>query len=654
MAASVIGALRVTLGLDSAQFQRGTQHAGRSIAQLREGLVAVSAAMAAVGTAAFLMVRQTAQAANEIARQAQISNTSTDRFQRMAAAARTVGIEQDKLADILKDVNDRVGDFLQTGGGPMADFFENIAPQVGVTAEMFRDLSGADALQLYVDTLERAGLSQAEMTFYLEAMASDATALIPLLADGGAEMERLGDAAALAGGIMSASLIEKSAQFQEASNELTAGLAGIRNEIAEVLMPVFTDLMNFISTTVLPIVSSVVSRVGEWIEAFRDLPGPVQEAVGAVAAVLGVGGPLLVALAAVKVAVMGLIGATGPIGLFILAATAVVTAWQMFGDDIRAAVGGALDWLGEKFDWVVGKVQALIDLATSAKDALAAVFTQGQTATQEQFSFENMRNAPGQPGFPSLMPGVPDWSPLGQAAGEGLATGLENSEAVDAVREYMDSISGAARDELEIRSPSRVFQRIGQWISEGLGLGIRDGQPSVQGAVDEVVGTTTDAISAADSALSQLRSSAQSAFVGLVTGTKSWREALSGVLSSLANIMANQAFNSLFGGMFQGGGFLSGLFGGFRAEGGPVKSGAAYVVGEQGPELFMPRTSGVIVPNDELGGGAAARIEVVGGDLTLTDDGRIMARVRVMAQEARVGAVGDTFRQMQRTKAGWA
>ena len=46
-------------------------------------------------------------------------------------------------------------------------------------------------------------------------------------------------------------------------------------------------------------------------------------------------------------------------------------------------------------------------------------------------------------------------------------------------------------------------------------------------------------------------------------------------------------------------------FGGFtlpgRANGGPVSSQKGYIVGERGPELFMPRTSGTIVPNDELG-----------------------------------------------------
>ena len=40
----------------------------------------------------------------------------------------------------------------------------------------------------------------------------------------------------------------------------------------------------------------------------------------------------------------------------------------------------------------------------------------------------------------------------------------------------------------------------------------------------------------------------------------------------------------------------------FRAAGGPVSSGSPYIVGEQGPELFVPKYSGSIVPNHALGG----------------------------------------------------
>lgn len=44
-------------------------------------------------------------------------------------------------------------------------------------------------------------------------------------------------------------------------------------------------------------------------------------------------------------------------------------------------------------------------------------------------------------------------------------------------------------------------------------------------------------------------------------------------------------------------------FAGERAEGGPVSSGKAFLVGERGPELFVPSSAGNIVPNDDLGRG---------------------------------------------------
>ena len=54
------------------------------------------------------------------------------------------------------------------------------------------------------------------------------------------------------------------------------------------------------------------------------------------------------------------------------------------------------------------------------------------------------------------------------------------------------------------------------------------------------------------------------------------------------------------------------LFAGFRAEGGPVGAGGAYVVGEKGPELFVPHSSGSIVPNGAMGssGGSAGGVTV--------------------------------------------
>ena len=52
------------------------------------------------------------------------------------------------------------------------------------------------------------------------------------------------------------------------------------------------------------------------------------------------------------------------------------------------------------------------------------------------------------------------------------------------------------------------------------------------------------------------------------------------------------------------GSFISAAFGGGKANGGPVTSGTPYMVGERGPEMFIPNNSGTIVPNGTGGGGS--------------------------------------------------
>jgi hypothetical protein len=51
------------------------------------------------------------------------------------------------------------------------------------------------------------------------------------------------------------------------------------------------------------------------------------------------------------------------------------------------------------------------------------------------------------------------------------------------------------------------------------------------------------------------------------------------------------------------GSLLGDAFGGGKAMGGPVISGTSYLVGERGPELFTPSVSGMITPNNRMGGG---------------------------------------------------
>ena len=68
------------------------------------------------------------------------------------------------------------------------------------------------------------------------------------------------------------------------------------------------------------------------------------------------------------------------------------------------------------------------------------------------------------------------------------------------------------------------------------------------------------------------------------------------------------------GGLNQLEGVVSpGSFGGRRAGGGPVAGGTPYLVGEMGPELFVPSSGGTIIPNNRVGGGSNITINVNAG-----------------------------------------
>lgn len=212
------------------------------VAAVGKAILAVQATAAVAATAIFTGMNRATDSLVRLKNEANLAGAGLEEFQRFSYAARSVGFETGKVADILKDVNDKVGDFLSTGGGELADYFENIAPLVGQTAEQFRGLSGPQALQLYVDGLQKANLTQAEMKFFMEAIANDATALVPLLADNGKQLNLLADEAA-AFGFVTEENVEQAAQYQRQLGQLTAAMDLLRTQIALDLMPVVRDIL---------------------------------------------------------------------------------------------------------------------------------------------------------------------------------------------------------------------------------------------------------------------------------------------------------------------------------------------------------------------------------------------------------------------------
>lgn len=114
------------------------------------------------------------------------------------------------------------------------------------------------------------------------------------------------------------------------------------------------------------------------------------------------------------------------------------------------------------------------------------------------------------------------------------------------------------------------------------------------------------------------------AIQGAIDGTKSLQQVANNLLSNIANRLLDVAINfALFGalsGTGTGGGLLGGLFRP-RANGGSVMAGQGYLVGERGPELFMPGRSGGIAPTGSFGGAGNIVVNVDANGSNVQGDG---------------------------------
>ena len=165
------------------------------------------------------------------------------------------------------------------------------------------------------------------------------------------------------------------------------------------------------------------------------------------------------------------------------------------------------------------------------------------------------------------------------------------------------------------------------------------------------------------------------AFKGMLTGAMSFKNAMSGIISAVIDELfrlfvvqqivgiVSGALGGLTGTPAPTGGFGSStgnyLPGIARARGGSVAKNSPYMVGEQGPELFIPGGSGTIIPNRNLssnGGGGNFNISVDARGAS--DPAAVRAQVQQGILEAApaiiAAAEARTISSMRRPRLGGA
>ena len=122
------------------------------------------------------------------------------------------------------------------------------------------------------------------------------------------------------------------------------------------------------------------------------------------------------------------------------------------------------------------------------------------------------------------------------------------------------------------------------------------------------------------------------AIEGAINGTKTLRDVARSVFSEIQRSLIRFGVNAFLGS-------LPGIGGFFRANGGPVSAGKSYMVGERGPEMFVPNTGGRIVPNSDMGGSTNVVVNVDASGSAVEGDeaqGRELGRLISVAVQSEI------------------
>lgn len=164
--------------------------------------------------------------------------------------------------------------------------------------------------------------------------------------------------------------------MREGSNKVDEAFAK-RNEgmgaSIQMMQNAINDLTIAIGTAMAPAIKEFAGMVTGLADAFRSLSPEMQETLAKFGAIAAVAIPataatvffvnalagLVPVIASVGAVIGGLIAASGPIGLFVITASAAVTAWNIWKDEIIAIFSAVAGWIGQKVGEIIGYIGQL-------------------------------------------------------------------------------------------------------------------------------------------------------------------------------------------------------------------------------------------------------------------------------------------------------
>jgi len=278
MASAVIGALRVLLSADTANFSNDLNKANRASKAFSDSVsrsfARVSAAIVAVaGPAALgLLVKSTMDA---IGAQVDLANrvgSSVAALQTLEHAAGLAGVSQEALAKTLEVLNARLGEAARTGAGPTAEALDRL----GLSAQQLISLDADERIGLLADRFKELGFSAAQQGDALRQLGIRTAEVINLLQDGSPAIEAAREELDRLGVTISdveASRVEAAGDawdrigkiFEGIANQLTVELAPYIEAVANLLVGAAKDAGGFGDA-----IKLAVAKAGQAIAGLLD------------------------------------------------------------------------------------------------------------------------------------------------------------------------------------------------------------------------------------------------------------------------------------------------------------------------------------------------------------------------------------------------
>lgn len=242
MAGKSLGTLTIDLVAKVGGFVSGMDKAERASAkwskQVQEDVAKSSAALAGIGAAAiaaglavgasgFQLLKSTSRQIAETDRWAKSLQLSTQELLAWQFAAEKAGVSGDQMADIFKDIGDKIGDAVLNKSGEAVDALNAL----GLSAEKLSKVSPDKQLLAIGESLEKIS-TNAEKTTILESLGNDLSKLLPLFDNNNQKLKQFIDLAKDYGVAPDPSSIDDLVKVNQLFEDMEAQVAGLKIEIA--------------------------------------------------------------------------------------------------------------------------------------------------------------------------------------------------------------------------------------------------------------------------------------------------------------------------------------------------------------------------------------------------------------------------------------